>query len=835
VSELRHALRSLVKSPSFTLVAILSLALGIGINAGVYSLARAVLLDPLPIPDPGSLVALGWNGGPSATRSFLSIGSTAYRDEAGAGYGSNFSSSMYRSFQHVVGRDLCAFSYAATDVNVVTATRTIPASNLLVSGNFFRVLGVTTMIGRSITPSDDQPGAALVGVLTYPFWIHAFGGDPTVLNRVIRVNGYPFTVIGIAAPSFYGMSRAGFFKPTDIMLPLVSEPLVYTRSVPRSLFEAEDKAWLQLMMRVPPAEPTSPVDAALTTTFRAAVLGSSNANLRSVSAGRVRLFRAPRGLDSWSRQLREPLLLLTLTAVVVLLIACVNVGNLMLVRSLARQKELSIRAALGSGPWRLVRGTLIEAAVITAAGGALGLLFGLWSARALIAMLVADSAHAAVHAGLNARFAGVTAVLSASAALLFSAVPAMWVARRPLSPALKEVSTGASPHRLTAGRALMAAQVAISVPLLVGGMLFLRTVYNLGHVPLGFAPDRLLIFRIDPSLNGYDSGRVEQLYGRLVERLNSVPGVGQTTLSDIVLMSGLQNNWTFTGADGSEQSAKFARVGPDFFETFGIPLLSGRTIGAGDHSGAPRVAVLNEAAARSLFPKSEPLSQRLVMRSNPPADFEIVGIVQNSRYTSPRDPMPPIVYLPYAQTALGTLGAMNVIVRTEVPPDTAVDEIRRAVASVDPNIAITQMKTESDQIDETLGTERTFMRLLVAFGGFAVLLAAIGLHGLTAYSVVRRTGEIGVRVALGARRSHVLWLMLRQVLGITLIGMAVGIPSAVAAARGIRASLFGVAPADALSVTAAAALMILAAFTAGIFPAWRAARLDPLVALREHV
>jgi macrolide transport system ATP-binding/permease protein len=302
-----------------------------------------------------------------------------------------------------------------------------------------------------------------------------------------------------------------------------------------------------------------------------------------------------------------------------------------------------------------------------------------------------------------------------------------------------------------------------------------------------------------------------------------------------VLMSGLQNNWTFTGADGSEQSAKFARVGPDFFETFGIPLLSGRTIGAGDHSGAPRVAVLNEAAARSLFPKSEPLSQRLVMRSNPPADFEIVGIVQNSRYTSPRDPMPPIVYLPYAQTALGTLGAMNVIVRTEVPPDTAVDEIRRAVASVDPNIAITQMKTESDQIDETLGTERTFMRLLVAFGGFAVLLAAIGLHGLTAYSVVRRTGEIGVRVALGARRSHVVWLMLRQVLGITLIGVAVGIPSAVAAARGIRASLFGVAPADALSVTAAAALMILAAFTAGIFPAWRAARLDPLVALREHV
>jgi len=835
LSELRYALRSLSKRPSFTVVAVLSLALGIGINTGIYALTRAVLLDPLPVPNPESLVAVGWNAGPDARRSFLSINSTAYRDENARGYNSNFSYQMYRAFERVAGREICAFSYAATDVNVAAASRSIAASNLLVSGNFFSVIEVATVLGRPLTPSDDRPDAPPAAVLTYNFWIHAFGGDPKVLGQSIRVDGLPFTVVGVTSPGFYGMSKAGpFFRPTDILLPLSVEPLVYTRSVPRSLFNADDKAWVQIMMRLPPDAAHAPVDAALTATFRHMVGSSPIPDLHNAAQSTVRVFRAPRGLDSWSRPLEQPLFLLGVTAVIVLVIASVNVGNLMLVRSLTRQKELAIRVALGSTSWRLVRGTLVEALVIAAAGGAFGIVAGIWSARALAAMLIADAGNTAVRVGVGPRLIAATAAFAILAGLLFGALPALKIARGRFAPTLKDVAIGVSGRSVTAGRILMSAQVAVSLPLLVGGVLFLRTVYNLGHVALGFDPDRLLIFRLDPTINGYGPERIERLYDQVIARLDASPGVAQATITDLVLLSRLQNNWPFVAAGGAPRQAKFARVGADYFGTFGIPLVAGRTISSRDGSQAPRVAVLNEAAAQMFFPATQPLGQHLTMQGSVPAEFEVVGIVRNSRYTSPRDPMPPIVYLPYGQTTFGALGAMNVVVRTEVPPSAAVAEVRSALAAIDPNIPLTQLKTQADQIDETLGTERTFMRLLIAFGGFALLLAGIGLHGLTAYSVVRRTSEIGVRVALGAQRVDVLWLMLRQVIGITIAGLAIGIPAALASARVVRASLYGVEPTDVASIAAAAAVMIVAALTAALFPALRATRLDPLIALRQQ-
>jgi predicted permease len=833
MSDLRYALRTLTRSPGFASVAILSLALGIGANAAIYAVIRAVLLDPLPVHAPEELVAVGWNNRGAPTRGILTIGSTAYRDQrSGLSYRSNFSHALYRAFRQTGGPELFAFSYAASDVSLSFAGEPVLASSLLVSGNFLSTLGVPAMLGRPLTESDDRPGAPPVAMLTSGFWRRALGGDPDVVGRIIQMNGSTFTIVGVTK-DFYGMSKGGpYFKPSDLLLPLSVQPLVYTRSTPRSLFDADDRWWVQVMARVKPGTPTARLEAALNTTFRSTLAASSMPTLREASAAEVRIIPAPSGIDSWTRGLRQPLMILGIVVGIVLLIACVNVGTLLLVRASARQKELSIRLALGSSRWQLVRGILIESVVLAAAGGALGILVGVVGARALLATLTGASVRTALDIAVDGRLLSATAAASALAALLFSAVPALRTARGRIAPILKHVAAGTGGRRFNAGRILMGAQVAISLPLLVAAALFLRTAYNLGQVDLGFNSAQLLIFRIDPSLNGYEPDRIERLHGQLMQRLDAIPGVDSSTMTDIVLLSGLQNNWTFQVPGSEPKNVKFARIGPAYFETFGIPLVDGRAIGVQDHSRAPRVAVVNETAARTLFGSEPAIGQRLTMQSDQPADFEIVGVVKDTRYTSPRDPMPATVYLPSAQTTVGRLGPMTVVVRSTIATSALDGLVRAAMADVDRTVAVTDLRTQENQIDETLSAERTFMRLLLAFGAFALLLASIGLHGVTAYSVVRRTSEIGVRVALGARQIDVLWLILRQVVGITIVGLAIGVPAAIASTQLVRAWLYGIEPSDPLSVAGAAVAMTVVAIMAGFFPARRAARLDPLKALR---
>jgi predicted permease len=832
--DLRYAVRTLTRSPGFASVAILSLALGIGANTAIYSVIRAILLDPLPVPAPTQLFAAGWNSRGAQTRGILQINSTAYRDESsGLNYSSNFSYSLYRVFRQAGGPAVFGFSYAANDVRVSFAGQPVAASSLLVSGNFLSTLGVPALLGRPLTESDDRSDAAPVAMLTSGFWRRTLGGDPNVVGRTIQLNGSPFTIVGITTPGFYGMSKGGtFFKPTDVLLPLAVEPLVYTRSTPRSLFDHDDRWWLQVMARVEPGASATRLEAALNTVFRSTLSASPGPTLRNASSGELRMLPAPRGIDSWTRGLRQPLVILGTVVGIVLLIASVNVGNLLLVRASSRQNELSIRLALGSSRWRLVRGILVEGFVLAVAGGALGVLVGVWGGHALLAMMIAGSTGTALGIAIDGQLLAAAGIVSAVAALLFSAVPALRTAPGRIAPALKGVAVGANTPRFNAGSILMAAQVAISLPLLVGAALFLRTIHNLAAVDLGFNPARLLMFRVDPSLNGYDVNHVERLYGQLLERLKSIPGVDSATLTDIVLLSRSQNNWTFVVPGSEPKNVKFARVGPAYFETFGIPTVTGRAIGVQDHSRAPRVAVVNEAAARTLFGSGAAVGRTLSMQSDQPAVFEIVGIVKDSRYTSPRDPMPPTIYLPYAQTTLGRLGSMAVAVRSTIAVPTLTESVRAAMADVDRDVAITDLKTQTAQLDETLSTERTFMRLLLAFGAFALFLASIGLHGITAYSVVRRTSEIGLRVALGAQQGDVLRLILRQVIGITIVGVAIGVPAAIGAAQLVRASLFGVGPADPISVVGAALVMIVVATSAGYFPARRATRLDPLVALR---
>jgi predicted permease len=837
MTDLRYALRVLLKSPGFTCVAIVSLALGIGANTAIYSVIRAVLLDPLPVSAPEQLVELGWTGPPTG-RAITTMGSSQIRDErSGTRYRSNFSYSLFRAFQQAdAGADsVFAFSYAATDASVSLGGQSVLGSSLLVSGNFFRALGVAPSLGRTFTERDDSPAAEAVAVITHAFWTRAFGGDATVVGRPVRINGSLLRIVGVTPPAFFGMSKgSALFPPTDLLLPLSAQPLVYTRAPPdrRSLFGADDKWWLHVMARVTLDAARTRTESTLRATFQQSLAGSGLPAVGDPREWDLRLVPAPRGLDVLSGGMRQPLTILGGVVTIVLLIACANVGNLMLARSVARRRELSIRLAIGSGRWALVRGVLLEGALLALAGGAAGLLVGVWGGRTLVAML-GPTGRTALDVALDTRLLVSTATISGVAALLFSLVPAVWIARSSFPPALKGAIVGAGASRLSAGRLLMVGQVAISIPLLVGGALFLRTAHNLSRVDLGFNPERLVIFRVDPSLNGYGRDRIGQLYGQIVARLERIPGVMSATVSDVVLMSRLESNWTFT-VGALEKNLKFARVGPGYFDTLGIPIVLGRAPGLQDDRGAPHVAVVNESAARALFGPDSPIGRRVSMRSEPPDEYEVVGVVKDSRYTSPRDPMPSTIYLPFGQTALGQFGPMNVAVRSTIAPASLEGLIRAAVAEVDRDVPVTNMKTQADQIDQTLGTERTFLRLLIAFGAFALLLASIGLFGVTSHSVARRTSEIGVRVALGARPRDVVWLIFRQVLAITIAGLAIGLPAALVGTRLVRATLYGVEPGDPLSLVTAAIVMAVVAGTAGYLPARRAARLDPLTALRQE-
>ena len=837
MSEIRYVLRVLRRSPGFTAVAILSLALGIGANAAIYSVARALLRDPLPIADPDRVMVItNQLTLAKGTGGLWQINGTRYQDPAtGRSYRANISYPMYRALRRAAGdsADVFAFTFLR-ELNVSVDNQAVAAAGAFVSGNYFRGLGVATQMGRALSDEDDRPGAS-AAVISHAFWMRAFGGDPHVVGRSIRINSAPFTVAGVSARGFFGISKGGFFPPTDVTVPLSAQPALSPHWGPpgRSLFQADEVLWLHAMARIKPGAPAGQLQAALTTTFAGMLKGSSYPSLRQATAAEVRLLPGGRGVDELSRRAEQPLFILSGVVAIVLLIACVNLANLMLARGVARQKEMSIRLALGSGRLRLARQVLIESLLFSALGGALGLVLGVWSGRALLAMLTSSSGTTAVTVSVSWRLIAITSAVSCTAGLIFGLVPAIRLAGHDVAPALKRVALGPAAPRLGAGRLLMSAQVAISVPLLVGAILFLRTVHNLGAVELGFDPQRLVLFRIDPALNGYDRAKVERIYAEVLQRVEAVPGVASATLMGEVLLRGWSDNTTVTVDRSEPADMYFNHVGPRFFETMGIAIAAGRALGIQDHSNAPYVAVVNETAVRRLFGGTSPLGRQIHVRSfgQGPVDFEVVGVAKDSKYDSLRKAIVPTMFLPYAQTT-GAIQSLSVAVRAAKDPSALARALRAAVAGVDRDVPVTDMKTQTEQIDETLGAERAFTRLLVTFGVFALFLACIGLHGVTSYSVARRTSEIGVRIALGAQRGDVLWLILRQVVVITAAGLAIGIPASIAATRLVRATLYGVEPGDPISLAAAAAVIAIVAGAAGFLPARKAARLDPLTALR---
>jgi predicted permease len=824
--DIRHAIRSLRQAPGFVLVVVITLGLGIGANTAIFSLMDQVLLRPLPVHDPSGLVLLD---GPGAFQ-----GRTVNL--------ATFSYPMYVDFRdrnEVFGGVLARFPLSTTVVWHGASER---ANGELVSGNYFDVLGVRPALGRVLNAADDRvPGAHPIAVLSYGYWQRRFGGDPLVLNQTITVNGHPLTIVGVSARGFAGVQVG---QAADVMLPLMMK----AQMTPTwNDLDNRRSRWVTVMARLKPGVSRTAAEAAMNVIYRQIneqevkdiPNNSENFRKRFVSK-HLDVLPGHRGLSDLRREFSTPLIVLMSMVGVVLLIACANVANLLLARTTARQKEIALRLALGAGRARIIRQQLVESGLLALAGTVVGLLLAWWTGGLLLAALPGDPAARNLSAEPDLRVTGFAIGTGVLTALLFGIVPAIHATRAGVIGALKEesgsVAGGGRQARLR--RVLVISQVALSMLLLAGAGLFARSLYNLKWLDPGFRVDDLFVFSVDPSLSGYEGGRLTTLYRRMQEELAAVPGVRSVSMSEVGTLAG--DNWSQTvrvdgyeSKEGEDLNPSVDGVGPRYFETMGIPLVSGREFTERDVIGAAKVAIINETMAKYFFGSSNPIGRRFGFGRGKPTDIEIVGVAKDVRSVELRDQPPRYVYIPYAQD--DSVTQLTYYVRAARDDGGAIAAgIRQSVRRLDPNLPIFNMKTMAVQIDESLFVERMVAVLSVAFGALATLLAAIGLYGVMSYAVTRRTREIGIRMALGAERGRVLWLVLREVAAMALAGIVGGLAAALWLTRQVQSQLYGLSPNDPLTLGIAMGLLAAVAIASGYIPARRATTIDPMIALKQQ-
>ena len=798
-SDLRYALRSLGRSPGFTAVSILCLALGIGANTAIFSLLDAALLRTLPVAEPDRLIVV------------------ESRDPSGRG-GSSFSYPMFRHLREHAAAAADVFAYARLDVNLSADSLTDAPAGLVVSDNYFSALRVQPAIGRTFATPDEA-----VVVLSYRYWRARFHGDRGVVGRGITLNGLPFTIAGVGPRGFFG-TEVG--RSPDIFVPLALRDRL--SSVGPRLAQP-NSFWLRVMARLGPGVATQQAAAQLQGVLQTYVTGVGG----SVSPGLLRFLQQRRlsagpgakGPFSIGEQFGTPLLILMATAGAVLLIACANVAGLLLARGLSRRREIAIRLALGAGQGRLIRQFLTESVVLAIAAGGFGLLAGVWSAQALSAFL----ADRVLELSLDRRMLGFALAASAITALLFGAAPAMRAARADLTPSLKPGSSTVRAGRRL-GWLLVPAQVALSLLLLVGAGLFIRTLTNLRTMDAGFQGDRVVIATVNPGLNGYTTDRIRAFYAELVTRAAALPGVEAAAIADAPLLGGTYiDGFSIEGSPGSAE-VSLRMVGPRFFDTMGIRLLAGRDFSAVDLAGSPSVAIINDTIARKYFAGRSPLGRRIDVDGRP--GTEIVGVIADTKYRGLRDAIPNTVYLPMEQARF--LGAERTLhVRARSDRDEVIAAVRAQIRALDSTLPA-KVRPFTHLVDANLERERLIATLCGVFAGLALLLTSIGLYGVIAHSVQQRAREIGIRMSLGAARAGVLWMILRDCLTVVAIGIAAGAPLGYWLSGTVRAQLFDVSPHDPATATGAVVVLVLVAMLAGYLPARRASRVDPVVALRHE-
>jgi len=834
VQDIRYSLRMMAKSPGFTAVAILSLALGIGANTAIFTLINNLMLKSLPVTNPQDLVAFGKEFGGGRIAGIP------------GGPMDLFPYDFYQQLQQqqTFFQGVTAFASFPSMVSIrtnTTATATQSISHL-VSGNFFSVLGAEPLLGRTLLSTDtESPGRNPVAVVSYRYWQQTLAADPSVIGSAITINGQPFTVVGVMPAKFYGVDLDS--DSTDMWLPLTMQAEVMMQP---TMLAPNGLQWLHFMGRRKPGTNLKQAQAWITAQAQQYLSAHADQPItaldnQDIQKTFVELLPGESGISNLRSLYKQPLHILMGVVILVLLIACANLANFLLAKAASREREFSTRLALGSSRARIVRQILTETLLLSCIGGAFGLLLALWGTRLLI-NFVAGS-HSALSATPDLRVLAFTFGLSILTALFFGIAPALRISRISVAPSLTSnartaASSGGRSSRLL-HNILVTAQVMFSLLLLAVAGLFVRTLHNLQNQDFGFDRTNVLLVNFNPKFAGYKPAQLNGLYDRILSRVEALPGVKSATVSGAPPIS--RGNWISpisikgrTPAPGEDTSTLLNRVGPRFFETMGMPMLQGRSIESQDTATSPKAVIVNQTLANHFFPHGNAVGQRFTVADpSVKGEWEIAGIVRDAKYSNPRNEKPQrMAYLPVMQLTEDDNYAYWIELRTASDPVKVITAVRGALTEIDPNLPVLQVKTITQQVNQLMNQEKLISQLSTFFSLLALSLACIGLYGVMTYNVVRRTSEIGIRIALGAQSGGVLWMILKESLALLAIGIALGIPATLAASRAIQSQLFGLTPSDPLTLGAAVLAISLVTLIAAYFPARRATKVDPIIALR---
>ena len=827
--NLKFALRTLFKTPFVTIVAIVSLALGIGANAAIFSLFNQLLMKPLPVPEPMRLVNLAAPGPKPGSQNCSQAGDCE----------TVFSYLMFRDLEKVQTPFTGIAAHLSFGANLSARGQTQDGEGMLVSGSYFPVLGLTPAIGRLLTPDDDRaPGESHVVVLGYTYWQNRFGADPAVLGQPLIVNGQTMTIVGVAPKGFDGTTLG--VKP-KVYAPITMRGF----SQPSKAFDNRRNYWMYLFARLKPGVSIEQARTAMATPYHTIVndvevplqKGMSPQTMARFQAKPILLDPGSRGQSSVSREAKAPLTLLLGVTGFVLLIACANIANLLLARGAGRAGEMAIRLSIGAGRGQLVGQLLGESLLLAVFGGLGGLVVAQWTLNLMAALLPAQAAET-VSLTIDPIVMLFAAALALGTGVLFGLFPALHSTRPDLISALKGQSGQPSGAR-SASRfrtSLATAQIALSMALLVSAGLFTRSLFNISRVDLGLHADNVVMFEISPARNGYKVEQTRQLFERVEDEIGALPGVTGITSSTVPLLSG--SNWGndvsvegFKAGPDTDSNSRFNEVGPGYFPTLGIPLLTGRDFTRADALTAPPVAIVNEAFAKKFNLGRDAVGKRMSNKGpNTPLTMEIVGMVKNAKYSDVKREIPPLFFIPYRQDE--NIGQINFYVRTATDPERFLANIPKVLARLDANLPVENLRTLPQQVRENVFLDRFISVLSASFACLATLLAAVGLYGVLAYTVSQRTREIGLRMALGAAPSRVRAMVLRQVGVMVIVGGAIGLAFAIGLGRLAQSLLFELQGTDPLVLVAAAVSLSLVALAAGFIPAHRASQVDPMSALR---
>jgi predicted permease len=823
LQDLRFALRQLRRTPGFAIVTVLTLGLGMGANAAVFSVMNAVVLRFLPVHDPERLVFLHTSKQPDGASQ------TGFDD-------TSLSVLVYDQLRTERAAFAELMAWVPLGTGQVAARYGGEAETVwadMVSGNFFSGLGVAMEQGRGFT-AEDETGHTQNAVISYAYWTRRFSRSRDAVGGTLFVKGVPFTIVGIAGPAFVGFGRG---RSTDVWVPIQNRAEVKPWGRPPesedSFYNSPNWWFLMTVGRLAPGVTMDRALAIAQPAFARAAYAPGGGTPRKNETPAQLSFSPARGMMGLRDQYRQPLRVLMAMVGLVLLIACGNVAMLLAARNSARQREFSLRTALGGSTRRLMRQLLAESALLVAAGTAVGWLVALWSTRALAAVSELEVALAP-----DRTVFAYALGLSVLAALAFGLAPLRTARRAPLGLVLRSSSLNATADRgrMRGSRIVLAAQIAVCVALLVGAGLLVRTLQNLNGADLGIRTSGLFVFGVTAPASVKSDAAIVQFYQSLLERVRSLPGVESATLMGNRIGSGWSNNTVaiVDGASpaGSERRMRWNNVGPDYFKVLGTPMVLGRDFTEADLFGPPSV-IVNDAFARAYLPNRTAIGHTVALSSRKDArQYTIIGVAANSRYTSVREPLRPMAYFLYSQVA--SISELHIEVRASGDPARLAPDIRRVVAQLGPDLPLIRPMTQHSQFAQSYRNERLFSRLAAAFGVLAAVLVAIGLYGTLSYRVARRTPEIGIRVALGARRDHVVWMVVRDSLAVCCAGIVLGLPLAVAGSRFLESMLFGLTTRDPWSYAGALAAVIALAVVASLVPARRAVSVDPMIALRSE-